>query len=560
MICAIYARKSNVEDDRGAEAKSVAVQIADCKAYIAKKGWSLSPEHVYVDDNVSGVAFGAARPALARLLLALAPRPPFQALVMTEDSRLGREMTETSYVLKGIVDAGVRVFMARDDVERTLTTAMDKVIASLANFSSEMEREKISQRTSAAMRSRARHGHIAGGRTFGYRREAGEERVVPEQAAVIRRIFEEIAASRGLATVAKRLNADGVPSPRPGRPWSMSGVRAIVFRETYRGRLRWGATRWTRRGGRRIKHDVPEAEWVTRDAPDLRIVPEALWQAAHDRMDRTRATYLRAMGGRLLGRPESGIESKYLLVGFATCEGCAGGMHVARYWGKALCYFCTTHRQRGATVCGNALGARLDELHADLADRLERDLLAPDVVEAALARAQEIWTNGDDAAAERDRLEHEAARLEGEILRGTEAVFAGGGAIASLGAGLKARERRLGEVRADLRALSDGGDGAAYEDVLPELKGLLADWRDLLGQETAHARQLLRKVFTTRVVLAPQVLPEGRFYRWSVNASYGRLLSGLIPGNGLRASNLLRSARWRRIGIGRPPRPARAAG
>ena len=128
-------------------------------------------------------------------------------------------------------------------------------------------------------------------------------------------------------------------------------------------------------------------------------------------------------------------------------------------------------------------------------------------------------------------------------------MFAGGGPIAALGVALKARERRLGEVRADLRALSDAGGGSAYEDVLPELRELLAGWRDLLGQETAHARQLLRKVFTTRVVLAPQVLADGRFYRWSVNASYGRLLSGLIPGNSVRATNLLRSARWRRARI-----------
>ena len=93
-------------------------------------------------------------------------------------------------------------------------------------------------------------------------------------------------------------------------------------------------------------------------------------------------------------------------------------MHVAKRWGKMRCYFCTTHRQRGAGACGNAIGAPLDGpdgLHADLADRLERDLLAPDVVEAALVRAQALWANGDDAAAARERLERERGRLEAEI-------------------------------------------------------------------------------------------------------------------------------------------------
>jgi hypothetical protein len=39
------------------------------------------------------------------------------------------------------------------------------------------------------------------------------------------------------------------------------------------------------------------------------------------------------------------------------------------------------------------------------------------VVEAALTRAQALWSNGDEAEAERERLEREAARLEAKIRR-----------------------------------------------------------------------------------------------------------------------------------------------
>jgi len=44
-------------------------------------------------------ANGAARPALARLLNALAPMPAFQVLIMSEESRLGREAIETAWAL-----------------------------------------------------------------------------------------------------------------------------------------------------------------------------------------------------------------------------------------------------------------------------------------------------------------------------------------------------------------------------------------------------------------------------------------------------------------------------
>ena len=41
---------------------------------------------------------------------ALKPKPPFQMLIMSEESRLGREQIETAYALKQIITAGVRVF------------------------------------------------------------------------------------------------------------------------------------------------------------------------------------------------------------------------------------------------------------------------------------------------------------------------------------------------------------------------------------------------------------------------------------------------------------------
>jgi len=56
MIAAVYARKStdqNVAD----EAKSVLRQIDHAHQYAARKGWTVSEAHVYVDDGVSGAEF-----------------------------------------------------------------------------------------------------------------------------------------------------------------------------------------------------------------------------------------------------------------------------------------------------------------------------------------------------------------------------------------------------------------------------------------------------------------------------------------------------------------------
>src|SRR5262249_52249935 len=108
MIAAIYARKSTDQNGIGDEEKSVTRQIEHPKADAAKKGW-VSEDHVYVDDGISGAEF-VKRPGFLRLMNALKPKPPFQILIMSEESRLGREQIETAYALNQIITTGVRVF------------------------------------------------------------------------------------------------------------------------------------------------------------------------------------------------------------------------------------------------------------------------------------------------------------------------------------------------------------------------------------------------------------------------------------------------------------------
>jgi len=80
----------------------------------------------------------------------LKPRPSFQVLVMSEESRLGREAIETAYALKQLVQAGVRVFFYPEDRERTLDSPTDKIMLSLTAFADELEREMARQRRQSA--------------------------------------------------------------------------------------------------------------------------------------------------------------------------------------------------------------------------------------------------------------------------------------------------------------------------------------------------------------------------------------------------------------------------
>lgn len=187
-------------------------------------------EHIYMDDGVSGAAF-VKRPGFLRLMNALKPRPPFHVLVMSEESRLGREAIQVAYACKQIVDASVLVFFYLTNQERPLDSATDKMLLALTNFASEFEREKASQRTHDAMMCKAKSLYVTGNKIYGYnnqpvygtdrnsdgtlRRQHVVRKINPGQSQIVAQIFEHYAAGSGLAAIAQTLS--GVYAGRPGK-------------------------------------------------------------------------------------------------------------------------------------------------------------------------------------------------------------------------------------------------------------------------------------------------------------------------------------------------------
>jgi site-specific DNA recombinase len=201
------------------------------------------------------------------LMNVLKPRPPFQVLIMSEESRLGREAIETAYALKQIITAGCRVFFYLEDRERTLDSPTDKIMLSLTAFADELEREKARQRTYDAMVRKARAGHVADGTVFGYEnvetyaagghRDHVERRIVEAQAEIVREIFRLYADGLGVRSIAKQLNHQGAICPRPqrGRPagWASSSVWEVLYRPIYRGELVWNRTRKRNHWGQKAR-------------------------------------------------------------------------------------------------------------------------------------------------------------------------------------------------------------------------------------------------------------------------------------------------------------------
>jgi len=119
------------------------------------------------------------------------------------------------------------------------------------------------------------------------------------------------------------------------------------------------------------------------------------------------------------GNPGKGTESKYLLVGLAACGVCGAGLSVISRRsgpGRGFRYHCTANHLKGATVCGNTEAIPMAALDRTVLAAVERQVLAPEVIERTLERAMAEWAR-PTATDERDQFARALAEVETELGR-----------------------------------------------------------------------------------------------------------------------------------------------
>jgi len=468
-----------------------------------------------------------------------------------DESRLSRDDEELPGLVYTLRDAGVSIWRYTDRAQVFTKTALDRgMLAMRATFAA-AEREAAQQRTREALRAKAKAKHVAGGKVYGYRNVrngSNTARVVDDtEAAVVRRIFKLTAEGHGLLKIAKRLNAEGIPSPR-GDGWATTAIHAMLRNDLYRGIDIYGRTTWQRRKGKKRKVAAPESEWIIRAAPELRIVPDALWTAAHGRITRTRATHT---GGRVAGangtnghRPEAGLSSNHLLSGFLRCGTCSGNMFVMPRSGKRgepqLYYVCTTHHKRGNTRCTNRYGVPYHDLTDDVLKQLKAKMLNPAIIEAVVTtRLAQQSSEPDQQAAECAALRSRLTKLDWEITRYTRAIGLADTGLPSVVAALQARQREQADVQATLEHLeglertAERFDVERFRKFLTTVVAnleLMLYHPDVASQD---ARQLIRSLLVGPLRVTATQRPDGSvFFEYEAPTAFDAILAGVLEAAG----------------------------
>jgi site-specific DNA recombinase len=214
----------------------------------------------------------------------------------------------------------------------------------------EWERSVIRERTYSGRLKRAQEGRNPGfNAPYGYRVGAtpGTLEIVPEEAALVRRIYELYLTGLGMRTVLGQLNAEGARF-RAGRPWNESTVRHILSNPVYVGDLVWGARQRNPRYGKREgeRERLPAGQPLATRADAF---PAIICRAEFERVQLMRSE----KPGPNRGGSGRAVSSRFLLTGLARCGKCGAAMLGREGVGRRgnLYYWCSGRHSKGEAFC-----------------------------------------------------------------------------------------------------------------------------------------------------------------------------------------------------------------
>ena len=226
---AAYCR---VSTDMEEQASSYASQIRSYTELISQhESWELVD--IYADEAVSGTKTEK-REDFNRLL-ADCRKGKIDRVLVKSISRFARNTKDCLSALRELMRLGVTVQFEKENIDTgTLTT---ELMVSVSGSLAQQESMSISQNIRMGYRRRMERGEfIASSPPYGYRNAGGGRlEIVPEEAEVIRWVFESYLNGQGIIAIAEEMNRRGVPKKHGEAAWIPYAVACWLRNEKYTG-------------------------------------------------------------------------------------------------------------------------------------------------------------------------------------------------------------------------------------------------------------------------------------------------------------------------------------
>lgn len=272
---AVYYARCSTEEENQKDA--LIRQAAEAEETIRAKGWMLVDAYV---ESRSGTSRKGRR-EYNRLYEDL-DRNRFDVVVIKSQDRLMRNTRDWYLFADRLNRAGKRLYFY---LEKSFYSPEDALLTGIKAILAEEYSRELSKKMNLAHQKRQQNGGkpVLTSKTYGYRRAPdGTVEVIPEEAAIKRRMYELCVAGLGGRKIAAALASEGIRN-RAGKPFSGSDIIRMVRNPINKGTVVMNRKHYDFNTGRTL-HTPPGGQFVY-EGKIPAIVSEELWTAANRAAD-----------------------------------------------------------------------------------------------------------------------------------------------------------------------------------------------------------------------------------------------------------------------------------
>lgn len=335
-VCA-YARVSSLSNSQG---ESLENQVTYFKDKIKS-----TPEYefvdVFVDRGITGTK--GDRPAFQEMLTQCR-EGKIDIILVKSISRFARNTTIVLEYVRQLKLMGIDVHFEKENL-RSLSKDGELMLTVLSSFAEE-ESRNISENMKWTIKRKFQRGegYINVKRFLGYDKdEYGDLIINPEEAAIVKRIFQEYLSGNGSYTIAKIFNKEGIPTVT-GSKWDDNTILNILKNEKYKGDALLQKTYTPNYLDKKKKRNTGQVESYYIVENHSAIISRDIWDKVHAELQRRKKSQISNqarydLSGKLIcskcgiklkhriwnsGKPSQKIVwqcSKYIKEGKDACEG-----------------------------------------------------------------------------------------------------------------------------------------------------------------------------------------------------------------------------------------------
>ena len=324
-----YCRVSTASDE---QLISLDTQKAHYEDYIKSNAeWEFAG--IFYDEGITGTK-KECRDGL-NSLVAACEKGLVNMIITKSISRFSRNTTDCLELVRKLISLNVTVIFEKENIN---TGSMEsELMLSILSSLAESESVSISENSKWSVQKRFQNGtFIISYPPYGYTNVDGKMVVVPEQAVVVRQMFEDTLAGKSTHAIAKELNDRGIASKRGGK-WTPGTVNAIIRNGKFTGDVIFQKTYTDSQFNRHINHGM-ENQYLCEGHHEA-IVSHEVFDAANEVMNQR---------GKEKGNGEntSRYQNRYAFSGKIKCGECGSVFKRRRHYkpsGEYIAWCCNRH-------------------------------------------------------------------------------------------------------------------------------------------------------------------------------------------------------------------------